>query len=470
MPIKNARGAFRAHLVPCVALAASMFASGCAVAGEEDDEPVASTEQAASSPAASTFPATYARQWMTNLTNSVKGDGITPPVAARTYSYGAIVIYESVVNGMPGYRSLAGQLNGLGALPKPNAGEAYDWPTVLAQTMSRVTVEATYVFPLRIFFEFTTQSEASLKELGPTQIAYRRMAGVPQDVIDRSIAYANTLADALVPWINADGYATARFKGWIPPKGEDKWVPTGFTNADLVQNPVEPYFGKILRPLVLRTPDECKEGRTPPPFSTDPSSDFYKDAKHVYDKDTNSTDEEREIARYWADDPKLTATPAGHWVDIATKYLRSKNLAEAAYGYAQSSIGHYDAFIAAWQLKYEYNILRPETYIRRYIDASWRPIMPTGTPPFPSYVSGHSTMSAAAAVLATKAFGNGPVVDDTKVRRGFGVRSFANFSAAGDEAAASRIYGGIHYPFDDHDGGNVGRCVGNKVLERVAFR
>ncbi len=468
MPIKNARGAFRAHLVPCVALAASIFASGCAVAGEEDDEPVGSTEQAASSPAASTFPATYARQWMTNLANCVKGDGISPPVAARAYTYGAIAIYESVVNGMPGYRSLGGQLNGLGALPKPNAGEAYDWPTVLAQTMSRVVAEGAYVFPLRVFYEFTTQSEAPIKELGPIQIAYRRMDGVPQDVIDRSIDYANALADALIPWMASDGYANARFKGWIPPKGEDKWVPTGFSDADKVANPAEPWFGKIVRPVVLRSPDECKPPHGPPAFSTDPSSTFYKAAKEVYEQDLHSTDETREIARFWADDPKSTATPAGHWVAIATKYVRSKNLAEAARGYTLSSLAHFDSFIAVWQSKYEYNVVRPETYIRRYISSDWRPFL--GTPQFPSYVSGHSGVSGAAGVLATAAFGDGPVVDDTKVRRGFAPRSFANFTEAAKEAVVSRLYGGIHYPFDDDDGYDLGVCVGNKVLERVAFR
>lgn len=466
MPIKNARGAVRAHLVPCVALAASMFASGCAVAGDEED-PVGSTEQAATSPAASTFPATYARQWMTNLFNCVKGDGHHPVVAARQFTYGAIVVYESVVNGMPGYRSLGGQLNGLGELPKPNSGEVYDWPTVLAQTMNRVVFE-TYVFPDRIFFEFTTQTEAPIRALGPAQIAFRRLEGVPQDVSDRSIAYANALADVLVPWINSDGFAEARYKGWVPPKGDDKWVPTGKSNADLVANPEDPWFGQMVRPVFLKARDECKP-KPPPPFSTDPGSVYYKAAKEVYDVERTITDEQREIGAFWADPAGVTATPPGHWLALATKYVRSGNLAQAAHGYAQGLLALHDAAIAVWNEKYRSNQLRPETFIQRHIDPYWSSVWPA--PHFPAYISGHSGFSASSAVTLKAAFGEAsPIVDDTKVRRGFAPRTFPTWRAAAEEAGVSRIYGGIHYWFDNTEGLATGQCVGEKALERVAFR
>jgi hypothetical protein len=402
---------------------------------------------------------------MTNLANSVKWDGIHPVVAARTYTYSSIAMYESVVNGMPGYRSLGGQLNGLGPMPAPQAGKTYDWPTVLAQTMHRVANE-TYVFPLRLFFEFTTSTQASLDELGPAQIGFRRLAGVSEQVSNDSIAYANQLADVLVAWINSDGYKEARFKGWVPPTGPDKWVPTGFSDTDKVANPEEPYFGQIVRPIIMTSPGECAPAGAPA-FSTTAGSDFHNAAKEVYDTDTNQTDEEREIARFWADGPKDTATPAGHWLALTTKYVRAGTLAQAAYGYAQASLTHFDAAIAVWNEKFHANLLRPESYIRKYIDPTWRPFLPT--PKFPSYVSGHSGFSGAAAVMMKTAFGDGPVVDDTKLRRGFGVRTFANWDAAADEAAESRLYGGIHYRFDNEDGKSVGHCVAAKALARVQF-
>jgi hypothetical protein len=66
-------------------------------------------------------------------------------------------------------------------------------------------------------------------------------------------------------------------------------------------------------------------------------------------------------------------------------------------------------------------------------------------------------------------FGDIPFVDDTKVRRGFAPRSFASFDEAAEEAAVSRLYGGIHYVFDNDDGLALGRCVAAKIIERVSL-
>jgi len=424
---------------------------------------------------------------MTNFANSIKGDAVSPPVAARTYAYAAIAIYESVVHGMPGYRSLAGQLNGLSSLPQPDPGLDYDWPSVLASTMSRLVVEpgptgpgnpippppapgapvdtpGLYVYPLRLFFEFTTLTQASLKGLGPIQLGLRKTAGVPQNVIDNSVTFGTQLGNAIVAWANADGYAEIRFKGYIPPKCPGCWVPTGFSDTDKIANPLEPSFG-TLRRLVLQ-PDECAPP-APIPFSTDPTSDWYAQGKATFDTDAALTQEQVNIARFWADGPGDTATPAGHWVAITTQFVRSKTLADAASAYAFLSVGFYDSFISCWATKYQYTTIRPESYIRAYVagGSGWKPLLPT--PQFPSYTSGHSTQSGASSVLLTQIFGTGPFTDSTKVRRGFLPRTFDNFTAAAEEAAASRLYGGIHYPFDNSLGLAQGQCVGNAVASRV---
>ena len=456
---RASRSIQRTSWIGVATIALSVGAPGCG--GEDDDQPRIASEASEAAVAASAFPSTAARQWMTNLALSVKFDTISPPVAARTYTYGAIAIYESLVHGMPGYQSLAGQLNGLDSLPVPNGSLTYDWPTVLAHTMHLFVNDGPYVYPNRLFYEYTTPVQASLTTLGPVQIAYRRAAGVPEDVINNSLGYAEQLAGALIAWADEDGYYDVRYKGYVPPKGDDKWVPTGFSDLDKVANPAEPYFG-TLRPLVLVSPDECAPP-PPPPFSTNPTSAMFAEANAVYQTEQNLTDEQREIANFWADGPGATPTPAGHWLALATKYLRTRNLADAAAGYAYTSLGYYDSFIAIWQGKYTYNLLRPETYIRRHIDPGWRPFLPT--PQFPSYMSGHSGQSSAAAVLFTEWLGDDPVNDNTKLRRGFAARDFANFTAAAQEAADSRIYGGIHYPMDDLL--TQGLCVGNLIKERV---
>jgi len=400
---------------------------------------------------------------MTNIAFSVKFDGISPPVAARSYAYGAITAYEAVVHGMSGYQSLAGQLNGLDSLPEPEPGLTYDWPTVLAAAMGRV-VPATFVFPNTVFFEFTTPARVSLGSLERVQVAKRSVSGVPPEVIEASVNYGHTLGDAIATWANADGYAEARYLGYVPPQGDSAWVQTGYIDAQTTR-PLEPHFGE-LRTLAIGTAADCLPP-PPVPFSTDPSSQFYAQANAVYQTDLNLTKAQRQNAIYWADAPGATETPPGHWIKITNDLIRPGNLADAVRTYAPVGITMFDAAIATWNAKYHYNLLRPETYIHRYISAVWISMLPS--PQFPSYTSGHSGFSAAAATALTSVRGAVPFTDRTKVRGGFEPRSYPNFMAAAQEAADSRLHGGIHYPMDNQQGIFVGQCVANAFAANVVM-
>jgi membrane-associated phospholipid phosphatase len=108
------------------------------------------------------------------------------------------------------------------------------------------------------------------------------------------------------------------------------------------------------------------------------------------------------------------------------------------------------------------------TQIRATIDPDWLPLLPT--PPFPSYASGHSTQSGAAATVLTALLGEIAFTDHTHDARGLPPRSFTSFDAAAEEAAVSRLYAGIHYRFDNDAGLEAGRCVGRKILRRVRWR
>jgi membrane-associated phospholipid phosphatase len=178
----------------------------------------------------------------------------------------------------------------------------------------------------------------------------------------------------------------------------------------------------------------------------------------------NLTDEQRAIALFWADDPSVTATPPGHSVSIATQVLRAVDggLDTAAETYAKVGMAVADAFIACWNTKYSYNLVRPVTYIQAFIDADWLPILVT--PPFPEYTSGHSAQSGAAAQVLTDLFGRRfAFVDRTHEDRGLPARSFVSFFQAAGEAAISRLYGGIHYRPAIVRGLEQGRCVGQAV-------
>lgn len=133
------------------------------------------------------------------------------------------------------------------------------------------------------------------------------------------------------------------------------------------------------------------------------------------------------------------------------------------------SVGLYDSFISCWQEKYRSLLIRPETYIQRYINPNWRPLLET--PLFPEHTSGHSVVSTTSATILTALFGeNFAYTDSVEVPLGLPPRSYDSFFDASQEAAISRFYGGIHYPAAIELGKKQGRAVGRWVLDQVHTR
>jgi membrane-associated phospholipid phosphatase len=136
------------------------------------------------------------------------------------------------------------------------------------------------------------------------------------------------------------------------------------------------------------------------------------------------------------------------------------------YGMVGMVLG--DSFISCWSLKYQVNLLRPETYINEFISRRWRPFIQT--PPFPEYPSGHSVVSAAAADMLTYLFGTVAFTDTAHEDEGQIPRSFTSFEAAANEAAISRLYGGIHYRSAIENGMRMGRCIVEHTLNNIIMR
>jgi len=179
------------------------------------------------------------------------------------------------------------------------------------------------------------------------------------------------------------------------------------------------------------------------------------------------TDSQRQLVLYWADNPGQTGTPVGHWLAIGSQLVTQRHLTaeRAAEVFVLVTLAQADAFIATWHEKYRLNLLRPVTYIHRHIDRTWTPAIVT--PPFPEYPSAHSAQSAAAATVLTELLGAAAFEDSTNLALGHAVRRFKTFQDAADEAAESRVYGGIHYPMGRDNGKVLGRCIGRMVLERL---
>jgi membrane-associated phospholipid phosphatase len=163
-------------------------------------------------------------------------------------------------------------------------------------------------------------------------------------------------------------------------------------------------------------------------------------------------------------------SPGGHWLNIVGIAAEKANadLHTTIAAYAQTSIALFDGFISCWTEKFTSNYIRPETVINQLVDHNWQPYLQT--PPFPSYVSGHSTISAATAEVMTSYFGEMAFTDTSSVEFGIKSRSFPSFRAAAQEASISRLFGGIHYRFDLNEGNILGRKVGELVLQRLTFK
>jgi hypothetical protein len=164
-------------------------------------------------------------------------------------------------------------------------------------------------------------------------------------------------------------------------------------------------------------------------------------------------------------------SPGGHWIGI-TKLaaLKAKfDFMKTSEAYARVSIGLADAFISCWDEKYRSELIRPETYINRYIDDKWMPVLQT--PPFPEYTSGHSVASCTSAEILTHLFGENFAFEDTVEKEyGLPVRNFKSFRQAASEAAMSRLWGGIHYMPAIVNGSNQGRQLGAYIAQKLKTR
>lgn len=388
--------------------------------------------------------------------------GFSPPVASRALGYLGLTLYESIVPGMPGYKSLAGQLNELSSLPWAQPDEPLHWPTVANASLATMT--------RMMFSNASVENKARIDLLERSlPLKYRQdfdPSSITPDITNRSETFGKLMAMAIMTWARTDGGHEAwgpirrDRKKYVPPSGEGRWSATPPAFAA----PLLPWWGEN-RPFVLKNGKTCA-APPPPPYSEDPGSLLYKDAGEVYKVSQQATQEQRQVALYWADDPGKTPTPAGHWAFIAGDLLKIRNasLADAAITYARLNIAMADAFVAAWSTKYEINLLRPVTYVQLTMDSNWVPTLLT-TPPFPEYPSAHSVQSSAAATVLGDIFGaDTSFTDNTHNDRGWGPRTFKNFRAAADEAAISRMYAGIHFKFGIEGGKVQGRCVGEKVL------
>jgi hypothetical protein len=399
------------------------------------------------------------------VTDVIVHDIFSPPVASRIYAYMSVAGYEAAIQGNAQYQGLGGQLNGFEQAPKPQDGQEYCFQ--LASIQAMLKIGQTLVFSDDKMDAFYEQLMAEIRE-----------TGIPEDVFERSVGYGNLIAEHVMAWAGTDNYKQSRsFAKYSIESNEATWKPTPPAYMDAV----EPHWNRI-RTFAIDSAQQFKP--TPPtPFSKDKKSQFYKEALEVYELGKNLSEEQRAIASFWDCNPFMMnvnghvmfatkkISPGGHWMNITNVACKKAkaDFVKCAEAYVRVSLALADGFISCWDEKYRTKVIRPETYINQYIDDEWTPLLQT--PPFPEYTSGHSVISSASAVTLTKLFGeNFSFTDSTEVEFGMPSRTFKSFIEASEEAAMSRMYGGIHYRPAVVQGVVEGRALGEYLATKIKTR
>lgn len=379
-------------------------------------------------------------RWNEVLLHAVRADRTPPPLAARNMAVVHAAIYDAV-NAI--YRTHQPYLVEVRPLPGSS-------PSAAAAGAAHRTLTALYPRQKKTFDDMLA---ACLFEIPDAE---SRAGG---------LALGQSVADQVLEWRGPD--EKCLMGKHIGRKEVGAWQPTapGYAEA-LLPGWID------LKPFAIRE-GVLPRPLGPPALHSAAYAAACKEVKEIGGKFSRlRTPDQTEIARFWADG-EGTSTPPGHWNNIARDLARARGhgMMENARLLALLNLALADAGLACWIIKFHHDLWRPITAIRRAEedhnpdtdpDPDWEPLLPT--PPFPTYTSGHSTFSGAAAVVLGRYFGTDAVSFETYSEGLPGVRrSFNSFWEAAQEAGKSRIYGGIHFEFDNTDGLTNGRAVGEYI-------
>ena len=388
-------------------------------------------------------------------------DIFTPPVASRVFAYSNLAAYEVLANEGGHLQSMEGKVKDLNNIPHPAANAKIDFPFASLIALIKVGDQLTF-------------SGDTMKILMDSVKSLAQNSGMPDDMFNSSVAFGNQVADSVKSWSKNDNYAKTRGSSFTVTGLLGHWSPTppGYFDA------VEPLW-PTMRCMVM---DSANMFPPPPPpaFSTDTTSSFYKLNKEVMYTVNNLDSTQKWIANFWdCNSFKLhvqghamfatkAMTPPGHWMEIVGTISRNNHadFYKTAAAYTGAAIGMYDAFICCWYTKYKFDLIRPETYINKYINQDWMPYLQT--PPFPEYNSAHSTISAAAATVLGALYKDNTAFKDSSERDwGWPDRSFKTSDEAALEVSLSRFYGGIHYKQSVQTAYVQGKQIGNLVMSKL---
>lgn len=374
----------------------------------------------------------------------------SPIAANRSFAYIGVGVYESVQPGINGAISLSHRLYQMPQMPSPQWGKDYLWSA---------SVNAVLASLFKKFLGGLTAE--NIQSIDSMEAVNKQMMShvVSDEILERSQAFGRAIAEAIFTWSTTDNFNPGN-TGYTIPAFPGAWVPTPLAFAP----PVGPFL-KDSRPFL----EYSLTALAPPPipYSVDPNSDFFAEAKMVYDIGNGLTAEQKAIADWFADSggPGVGLPAPYHITSFVTALLEKQHLdlGKAAEMYARVGIAEKDGPINTFRTKYHYNLLRPITYIREEIDPDWLSYL--NNPPYPDYTSGLVGLYAPIVEVLIKEFGDEPFTDDANAWRGDDPREYPSLSAFLEEAATSRVYAGIHYAFTQTESIEFGKKLGDRIAK-----
>jgi hypothetical protein len=399
-----------------------------------------------------TFSSNFVVSWINRQLQMVKiplPPGTAGQALDRCQAYCGIALYESVVPGMPAYQSLYRQLTDFPEMPSTEPGKAYHWAASANAALAEMNRK---LFPLT--------ADANKIAMTNLENSWQAIYANETDAatLQRSIAFGKEVATRVFEWAKNDGSANIN-PAYVPPVGEGLWVPTAATP------PVGPYTYQ--RRKMVPGVANGTELDPPPPFSTTPGSPFYNMVKEVYDASHSLNDDKKALVNYFKDVPGYS--PGGTYVALMAQAIENtkQTLDMAALTYVKVGLAQHDATIVLFTNKYKYNLIRPVTYIKAYIDPAYSTYIPT--PNHPEFPSGHSTTGGAVLGVMSSIFGEDFHITLHTYDGTYPSRSYTSFIQMLKEISASRIYSGLHYQATLDKSEAQGNKVAHNILNTIKF-
>ena len=389
-----------------------------------------------------------------------ESNGFTPPVSSMVISYIYISIYECLVLTHPDLNSLSNYLN-------IEYNEQYRKFQSENNNLNDdiIVINEAFYNAIKLFIPTISYTNEGIIDSLHNLINNR----YNNDKIKQLREIYSSITGSIYKWTLNDSIGKIGYINNFPAdykykKSDSTWRPTPapFSSLFNFKSAMQPFWGE--RKCIIKE-NNLELSKSPYLFSTDTASSFYKEVYNVYNQSKQNTKEQSDIAKFWSDD--FGTTPACHSLSITNQVTEQHNInyKDRIIILLKSSIALNDAFINCFKNKYYYNLLRPVTYIQRYIDSTWNALIPT--PPFPEYPSCHSTQTAANATILKLNLNNTGLYDFSREKFGFPVKKINTFDDYANEVAISRFYGGVHYKFSNEEGLRLGKIIGKNINSTI---